>query len=344
MLLRRPTIERPGRSKAHNSIMACVSRALQPQAADRPVLLALRALRLGDLLVAVPALRALRRHWPAHVMVLATPGVLEPIVDLIGGVDRIWSVAGLRLPEGPTIHRPDIAVNLHGQGPQSNQLLDQLTPRHRLGHHGHGWKGPQWVEDQHERNRWCRMLTGHGVPADPDDLYLLPPRQPNPAPEAVVVNPGASHGSRLWPIARFAEVARKLSEYGHQVVLSGTTAERDRAIQVARRAGLPAEAVLAGRTSLGSLAALVAHARLLITADTGVAHLSYAYATPSVVLFGPASPRRWGPPAGGPHRALSAEGKRHGDPFADLPDPALLGVYPEHVLAAATSLINTSVR
>jgi ADP-heptose:LPS heptosyltransferase len=304
----------------------------------RPVLLALRALRLGDLLVAVPALRALRRHRPDHRLVLAAPGALAPVVDLIGGVEHLWPVNGLSWPDR-AFDRPDVAVNLHGSGPQSNRALDELAPAHRIGHRGHGWSGPPWVEEQHERDRWCRMLAWHGVPADPDDLRLLPAPVPSPAPGAVIVNPGASHGSRQWPVARFAAVARALAEDGHRVVCTGTAEERPRALRVATAAGLPADAVLAGRTGLAELAALVLRAALVVTADTGVAHLSYAYATPSVVLFGPVPAARWGPPAAGPHITLSDDARRLGDPFTDAPDPALLGVGPEQVLAASRTLL-----
>jgi ADP-heptose:LPS heptosyltransferase len=316
--------------------------------ADRPVLLVLRALRLGDLLVAVPALRALGRHWPDHRLVLATPSALAPVAERIGCVDTVWSVRDLGPSDGglpdTTFGRPDIAVNMHGSGPQSNRLLDSLGPRRRVGHAGHGWSGPSWVEEQQERVRWCRMVGAHGVPAEPDDHHLSPPVVATGARGVTVVNPGASHGSRRWPVDRFGEVARRLAERGHRVVLTGTADERDRALAVARVAGLPADAVLAGRTDLTELMSLTAHARLVVTADTGVAHLSYAFGTPSVVLFGPVSAWRWGPPAGGPHVALSADARRRGDPFADSPDPALLGVGPDMVLASAETLSDAAPR
>ena len=54
--------------------------------------------------------------------------------------------------------------------------------------------------------------------------------------------------------------------------------------------------MLAGETDLLTLAATIAHARLLLCGDTGLAHLATAFGTPSVVLFGPTPPARWGPP------------------------------------------------
>jgi ADP-heptose:LPS heptosyltransferase len=89
------------------------------------------------------------------------------------------------------------------------------------------------------------------------------------------------------------------------VVVTGSMAERALAARVAGAAGLGPDAVLAGRTGVADLAALVAGARLVVCGDTGVGHLATAYGTPSVVLFGPVPPRLWGPPPDRPwHRAL----------------------------------------
>ena len=84
---------------------------------------------------------------------------------------------------------------------------------------------------------------------------------------------------------------------------------------------------------------VVARAALLVCGDTGIAHLATALGTPSVVLFGPEPPDRWGPPEGGPHVVLTAADRRRGDPFADDPDPALLGVGVDEVTDVATALL-----
>jgi ADP-heptose:LPS heptosyltransferase len=77
----------------------------------------------------------------------------------------------------------------------------------------------------------------------------------------------------------------------------------------------------------------------VICGDTGIAHLATAYGTPSVVLFGPVSPRHWGPPPGRPqHQALWAG--YTGDTFADRPDPGLLRITTADVLDAADRLID----
>jgi ADP-heptose:LPS heptosyltransferase len=197
------------------------------------------------------------------------------------------------------------------------------------------------VDDVHERLRWCQLLAAFGVPADPFDLRLSRPQVPSPVPGAVVVHPGAGHGSRRWPPARFAAVAATLARQGHRVVVTGSRDQLGLAAEVAHRAWLPPAALLAGRTSLAQLAALVADARLVVCPDTGIAHLSYAYGTPSVVLFGPAPVRQWGPPPG-PHLALGDDDQRRGEPFAADPDPAMLAVDPADVIDAAHHLLTGS--
>jgi ADP-heptose:LPS heptosyltransferase len=127
---------------------------------------------------------------------------------------------------------------------------------------------------------------------------------------------------------------------GHDVVVTGSAAQRPRAAAVAAAAGLPADAVRAGRTPLTELAALIADARLLVSGDTGVAHLASAYRTPSVVLFGPAPVDEWGPPADGPHRTLTVAAVRRGNPFAADPDPALLSVTVADVLGAVDDVLS----
>ncbi|MEJ7706779.1 MAG: glycosyltransferase family 9 protein [Nocardioidaceae bacterium] len=91
------------------------------------------------------------------------------------------------------------------------------------------------------------------------------------------------------------------------------------------------------------LAALVSSARLVVSGDTGVAHLASSYATPSLVLFGPVSPALWGPPRGPghPHVALW-HGDRAGEIWADEVDPALLSITVAEVLAGAQSLLSPS--
>ncbi|KQO82834.1 glycosyl transferase [Frigoribacterium sp. Leaf263] len=319
-----------------------------PDADGAPELLALRALKLGDLLVAVPALNAVVRERPEHRIVLAVPGWLEPIADLVPGLDVLWPTPGLDHPLGIASGRLDTVMNLHGNGPESRRALEQLDARVRLGHESPGWTGPTWEDGVLERHRWARLATEHGMPADEGDISIDRPCVPSPAPGAVVVHVGAFYASRHWPVDRFARVVRSFRDDGHRVVLTGSTAERARALDVAASAGLTdvevAEHVLAGAIDLAQMASLVADAALVVSVDTGAAHLASAYSTPSVVLFGPAPPEEWGPPATGPHVVLTDAASRVGDTFGSEPDPALLAVSAADVVSAGRDVLRRAVR
>lgn len=304
------------------------------------VVLVLRALGLGDLLVAVPALRGLRRHFPGHRIVLAAPPPLAPLARWSGAVDDVLPTADAAELVWAGNERPAVAVNLHGAGPQSHRALDATRPLRRIGCRAPGWDGPSWEEcgQGHERERWCTVLAGAGIAADPSDLLLERPALDGWDVAPLVIHPGARYGAKRWPPERFAALAAACERAGHLVVLTGSAAERPLARAVAAAAGLPPARVLAGRTDPVQLAELVARAAVVVSGDTGVAHLASALRTPSVVLFGPVPPQRWGPPADGPHTVLTDERLRRGDPFADDPDPALLAVTVADVLGAAAAM------
>ncbi|MFD0822478.1 glycosyltransferase family 9 protein, partial [Micromonospora zhanjiangensis] len=141
------------------------------------MILVLRALGVGDLATAVPALRGLRAAFADHPLVLAAPGWLEPMVDLVGGIDRVVRADGLDPFDWPGT-QPYWAVNLHGRGPRSHRLLQGAEPvllrAFACPEAGHT-DGPAWVDDEHEVHRWCRLLDWYGVPCDPADLGLRLP-------------------------------------------------------------------------------------------------------------------------------------------------------------------------
>ncbi|CUU56216.1 ADP-heptose:LPS heptosyltransferase [Parafrankia irregularis] len=359
--------------------------------------MALRALGLGDLLTALPALRGLRRHLtselPGHRLLLAGPAWLEPVAMLSGAVDGL-------VPTDPlapvAVAAPTLAVNLHGRGPESTQTLRRTRPAALWAFDlpgGCAWEPPDLAQagsttadpgsaatghsrtfsagtatgyvpglgNEHEVSRWCRLLAAHGVSCDPTELGLpVPPWLPpvcgwarNPTadrgtgggetqdrgsePGPTVVHPGGAAPARRWPELRWAAVARQLAQDGHQIVFTGSSAEHGLALRVATAAGLPPSTVLAGKLDLVALCALVARARLVLSADTGVAHLATAYRRPSVVLFGPVSPAEWGPPFDRPkHRALWAG--QHSDPRGGFPAPGLLALTVDQVLREVTLL------
>lgn len=310
------------------------------------VALALRALGLGDFLTAVPALRALGAAFADRRCVLAAPGALEPLLaPAVPGFELLdvpAFVAGAppdprlaaRLPRGA------LAVNLHGRGPESHALLRAAAPERLIGFDVPG--GPAWDEREHEVRRWCRLLAHHGIAADPHDLDLVVPGAPAYDPRGpTLLHPGAASAARRWPIERWAAVARTERAGGRAVLVSGSATEASLARELVARADLPRDANRAGATrDLLELARLVAGAGRVVCGDTGVAHLATALRIPSVVLFGPTDPARWGPPSDRPwHVALWAGARfARGDPHGDGADPALLEIRPSDVLGALSSV------
>jgi ADP-heptose:LPS heptosyltransferase len=314
----------------------------------------LRALGLGDLLTAAPSLRGLAAAFPDHHRVLAAPRALAPLLRLLRGprgepvIDQVVHASGLAtLPSD--LDGVSVAVNLHGRGPDSHRRLLDLAPG-RLMAFAHpqvpeSRPGPRWIAAEHEVDRWCRMLGEAGVPCDPGalDLELPSPEQTSlPIPAAMLrgatlLHPGASSAARRWPPDRWTALARAEVRAGRTVLLSGGRAEAALAEGIARAAGLPPDAVLAARTRLLDLAAVVGAAGRVVCGDTGVGHLATALGTPSVLLFGPVAPQEWGPPRGqSRHRVLWA-GLR-GDPHAGRPDPGLLQIGVADVLAELAEL------
>jgi ADP-heptose:LPS heptosyltransferase len=188
-------------------------------------------------------------------------------------------------------------------------------------------------------DRWCELLRWHGIAADPADLLLPRPAAHASTAGTVLVHPGAAFPARRWPTERFGAVARALADDGHRIVVTGTAAERALAGAVATETDRPRSVrVVAGQTGLAELAALVADAELVVCGDTGVAHLATAYRVPSVLLFGPTAPAKWGPTIDHDRHVVLWRGET-GDPFAEAPAPGLLRIGTAEVIDAATGLL-----
>ncbi|WP_227982412.1 glycosyltransferase family 9 protein [Nocardia spumae] len=306
------------------------------------VVLVLRARGLGDLLTAVPALRALRRARPRDHIVLAAPHRLKPIVDLITSVDEMVPAAhpqGLRW-DGPA---PALAVNLHSAGAEGIVELTRTEPTRLLSYRNSSFPeldGPAWQPEMHEIDRWCHLLESAGISADRRNLGLVPPVATTSHRDCVVVHVGAGAPARRWPGERFAAVIRHLLVQGREVVVTGDEFERDLALGIAARAGLSHDQVLAGQQNLIELSATVAEAALVVCGDTGVAHLATAFGTRTVTLFGPTAPGLSGPPPhlSGRHIALWAG--HTGDRYSDSTDPGLLQITVPQVIEAVDTQLS----
>jgi ADP-heptose:LPS heptosyltransferase len=291
------------------------------------IVLVLRALGIGDLVTGLPALRGVAEAYAGDRVVLAVPQWLRPLAQLAHIADAIAPLPGLE-PDGLVGFGGSVAVavNLHGRGPQSHELLRSVWPARLLAYQceaaGH-LDGPPWRPREHEVDRWCRLLEFYGIATDRTALELRTPPAPPMLRGLTVVHPGAKDPRRRWPVRRFAEVARRLRADGHRVAVTGSAEDGALTSAVVRGAGLPPGSDLSGRLDLVQLAAVVAEARLVVSNDTGVAHLAAAGRTPSVTIFSAVDPVLWGPPRRAYHRVVY-----HPD------EPAPVG----EVLAAATSV------
>lgn len=301
-----------------------------------PTCLVLRALYLGDVLTGLPALSMLRNALPRHRIMLAAPVTVGTIAIRAGVVDTLLPSLELA-PLNPSSVPPDIdvAIDLHGNGPASRDLLAVHRPRRLVAYAG--GRLP-WRQDEHEVIRWCRLVAdAFDIPPPWPGIrgLLPPPAAPNDGSAgAVLIHPGAKSPARRWPADRFTAVARALMAAGVPVVVAGGPGEEALARRIAADAGVQVSVGL----SLDELFGVVAAARLVICGDTGIGHVAAVFGAPSVHLFGPIPPSEWGPPADGPHSVLyhGHPGYR-GDPHGPVPDPALLEITVDEVLSTASA-------
>lgn len=307
----------------------------------------LRALGLGDLLTAVPALRGIARAFPGRTITVLTPETLDPLVRAAVPDAVVCAADGLGDVHGP-LH-PEVAINLHGRGPASTMALSHLRPTTLVAYGVPALSGTclTWRSDEHEIDRWCRLVRDTWqVPVSRNDL-LLPVTRPSNAMRSrrpvVIIHAGAASAARRWFPQRFAAVASALVDDGCRVVLTGTALERPRCERLAAWSGQRVDTSRVGAMGLEDLCRAIASAQLLVSGDTGVAHLAEAYRTPSVTLFGPISPSLWGPLDRKRHVALwsgdACGSPRPGDPAGDHIDPRLADITVASVLEPSRALL-----
>lgn len=325
----------------------------------------LRALYLGDLLMTVPAFRALRRAFPeAEVTLIGLPWAAELVRRFDRYVDRHLDFPGfpgiIEVPVVPDRTAAflaeqrarcyDLAIQMHGDGSVSNGFIAELGAAVTLGYAPSGDRrlthALPFRERQNEVLRWLELVAELGAPAD-DASPEFPLREPELERAAAMLevsgggplvglHAGAKDLARRWPAERFAALGDRLAErYGARIVLTGAAAERELVDSVAAAMRAPA-LNLAGRTDIAGFAAAIAQLDLLVTNDTGASHLAAATRTPSVVLFGPTRPQQFAPLDATLHRpidALDVDGS-----WAD-PAEALARLPVEHVLTICDTLL-----
>lgn len=293
-----------------------------------------RALQLGDLLCSVPALRALRAGYPeahvtliglpwARVLIERYPALLDDFIAFPGAPGLPEREADLAAAAGfaaPVRERGfDLLLQMHGSGGVTNPLLETWGARRLVGFHTAADAVDDrrcylaWDEHESEVLRQLRLAVAAGGMSRGTALEWPVMAQDRREATALVgavdrdyacLHPGARYPSRRWPVERFAAVADALARRGYRVVITGT--EDERPLTQALAARIPHPVIdLTGRTTLGSLAAVVAGARLVVCNDTGLSHLAVAVGTPSVVVSSGSDVARWRPLDALRHRTLA---------------------------------------
>lgn len=250
---------------------------------------------LGDALMTTPFLAALAARGPASLTVAAS-GAGAAVYRRQGAVTQV-------LPAGATLKKEyDVDFVLKDSGREALGSFF-LHTRQRIGFAGEG--GRLCLTAAHPRlpvHGAARYFALLGMPAPERIRYTFPVTAEEQARAAawsaaapVVLAPGSTRVNKQWPEAHWSALARALAGRAPLLVV-GTDGERELCSRIALSSGGRS---LAGETTLGELAALLARAHLLVSGDSGTMHLACAVGTPRIVaLFGPTDPASSGPPPG----------------------------------------------
>jgi len=152
----------------------------------------------------------------------------------------------------------------------------------------------------------------------------------------VILNPGAGWGAKQWPAERYGFLAKFLAQRGIQSLINCGPREESLAQAAESASGGTARALA---FSVGELIAVTRRARAFIGGDTGPLHLAAALHIPVVALFGPTDPAR-----NGPFKTKSIVLRNPASPTSlthrNDPDPGLLAIQPDEVIAAALRLLD----
>jgi heptosyltransferase II len=270
---------------------------------------------LGDSIISMPAVRAIKAGRPDAHITIAAPEKIAAAWKLVPEVDEV-----IRLTCGSLFS----AVRLIRQQPRfdaavlfPNSLRAALEVwlagvARRIGYRGHH---RQWLLNQiipepskrgpveHQVYRYLQIARELGGPSEPPPVRMFLPRaKPNGATAKIGLCPGAEYGpAKRWLPERFAEVAVAVSaQRPVQWILFGTSGDTESGAII--EAAVAANCVnRIGKTTLHELIAELSECALLLTNDTGTMHLATILGIPVVAVFGSTEPRLTGPLGSGHH-------------------------------------------
>lgn len=281
-----------------------------------------RALQLGDMLCAIPAMRALRAAYPtAEITLIGLPWASGFVKRFSKYFNRFIYFSGYPgLPEQPFEEEAfafflnqvqqekfDLVLQMQGNGTIVNPLLMEFGAQYVAGFHNkesrvHSPLFMEYPNHGHESKRMLALMQHLGMAAqgthmefpvtqtDREELSQL--QLPLSSKKYVVVHPGSRGAYRQWPPNYFALLADFCADNGYTVVITGTDDER--AITGELCKCIRNEYIdLTGKTSLGSIAALIQDAAFIISNCTGVVHIAAGVQTPGIVISMDGEPDRW---------------------------------------------------
>ncbi len=281
---------------------------------------------VGDVVMATPALRALREHWPrAELTALCLPSGMRilrgsPRLDRIEVYDRKGKDSGFfgrrRMIRRLKEQNHDLAIMLPNSFSSAHLFWKAGIP-HRLGT-DYGKRGFMLTErfrpEMNGKRRVPKPMVEHyadlletigvGRPTLELELFETESGQrratealallgTEPGDKLVAINPGASFGpTKLWEADRFAAVADRLQkEHGLKPVLIGGPGEEGLLYEIQRKMKTPAISTADDLLDLDALKTAVQLCSLMVTTDAGPRHYAVAMDVPVVVLMGPTDPR-----------------------------------------------------
>jgi heptosyltransferase II len=264
---------------------------------------------LGDSVISVPAVRAIKAGRPDAHITIAAPEKIASVWKLVPEVDEILSLESrslfsvVRKIRGQTPF--DVAILFPNSLRTALEVWLAGIPR-RVGFPGHTrrWLLNQIVADeqrrgpiQHQVFHYWRLARELGAPQSPPALSKFLPRiKSNGAPAKIGLCPGAEYGpAKRWLPERFGEVALTIAQQRPvQWILFGTAADSETGAAIETALG-PHCMNRIGQTTLDQLTSDLSECALLLTNDTGTMHLATLLGVPVVAIFGSTEPRLTGP-------------------------------------------------